>query len=56
MSFMWEAVFIVKWCPVYIDDARFNHMHDFIYGSCVYSCIVVIKGASVHICVCFLVG
>ena len=42
--------FIVKWCPFSINDARPNHMCDFIYRSCVYSCIVVIKGGSYSIC------
>ena len=32
--------------PVNIDDIRPNHMYDFIYRSCVCSCIVVIKGDS----------
>ena len=47
MILMWDIVFIVfiaKCCPVNIDDARPNHLCDFIYGNCVYSCTVVIKG------------
>ena len=44
MSFMLEMAFIVKWCPVSIDDTRLNHMCDVIYDCCVYSCIDVSKG------------
>ena len=56
MIFMWAMVFIVKWCSLSINDIGPNHMCEFIYGSCVYSYIVVIKGGSVYLCFCFLVG
>ena len=41
--------FIIKWCPVRIYGAVFNHMH-YMNGYCLYRCITVIKGVSLPMC------